>query len=131
PAASLGESRGAARRISGGGARASDIISRVRALAKKTVTESERVDINEAIREVLALAQAEARRNKAAIRTELAGDLPPVRGDRVQLQQVVLNLVINGIEAMSTVQDRPREMVIRTQTGEAHQVRVTVQDSGI
>src|SRR5207244_4165528 len=111
--------------------RASGSISRDRARAKKTVTESERVDMNEAIREVLALAQAEARRNKAAIRTELAGDLPPVRGDRVQLQQVVLNLVINGIEAMSTVQDRPRELVIRTQTGEAHQGRVTVQDSGI
>jgi len=127
----LAEAREAAQRIIRDGTRASDIISRVRALAKKTVTESERVDMNEAIREVLALAQAEARRNKAAIRTELAGDLPPVRGDRVQLQQVVLNLVINGIEAMSTVQDRSRELVIRTQTGEAHQVRVTVQDSGI
>jgi C4-dicarboxylate-specific signal transduction histidine kinase len=127
----LAEAREATQRIIRDGTRASDIISRVRALAKKTVAESERVDMNEAIREVLALGQGEARRNKVAIRTELAGDLPPVRGDRVQLQQVVLNLIMNGIDAMGTVQDRPRDLVIRTQSGEAHQVRVTVRDSGV
>jgi signal transduction histidine kinase len=127
----LDEAREAAQRIIRDGTRASEIISRVRALARKTVTETARVDMNEAIREVLDLGQGEARKGKVALRTELAGDLPPVRGDRVQLQQVVLNLVLNGIEAMSTVQDRPRELVIRTQTGEAHQVRVSVQDSGM
>lgn len=127
----LEEAREAAQRIIRDGTRASAVISRVRALARKTVTETERVDVNEAIRDVLALGQGEARKTKVALRTELAADLPPVRGDRVQLQQVVLNLIVNGIEAMSTVQDRPRELVIRTQTGEAHQVRVTVQDSGI
>lgn len=127
----LAEAREAAQRIIRDGTRASEIIARVRALAKKTVTRSERVDMNEAIQEVLALGQGEGRRNSVAFRTDLAGDLPPVRGDRVQLQQVVLNLIMNGIEAMSAVQDRPRELAIRTQTGEARQVRVTVQDSGV
>ena len=65
-----------------------------------------------------------------ALHLELAGDLPPVLGDRVQLQQVVLNLIMNGIEAMSAVEDRPRALVIKTQSGEVDQVRVTVQDSG-
>src|SRR5207302_1295073 len=83
-----------------------------------------------AIREVVALSQGEARKHDAALRTQLPDDLPPVRGDRVQLQQVVLNLIMNGLEAMSAVHDRPRELVIRTQTGEALQVRVTVRDSG-
>src|SRR5207244_2484893 len=119
----LAEAREAAQRIIRDGTRASDVISRVRALATKTVTTNEPVDMNMAIQEVLALGQGEARRNSVAFRTELAGDLPPVRGDRVQLQQVVLNLVMNGIEAMSAVQDRPRELGIRTQTGEARQVR--------
>ncbi len=87
--------------------------------------------MNEDIREVIALAQDQVRRNRVTLRMELEGDLSPVWGDRVQLQQVVLNLVINGVEAMSTVEDRPRELVIRTQNDEAGQVRVTVQDSGI
>jgi signal transduction histidine kinase len=66
-----------------------------------------------------------------ALRTELAGDLPPILGDRVELEQVVLNLIMNAIEAMSAIGDRPRELVIRTQSGEVDQVRVAVQDSGI
>ena len=127
----LGEAREAVQRIIRDGTRASDIIARVRALARKTVTAPERVDLNEAIRDVLALAQGEARKHKVALRTELADDVPPVRGDRVQLQQVVLNLVMNGIEAMSTVQERPREVVIRTQPGDGPQVRVIVHDTGI
>jgi signal transduction histidine kinase len=87
--------------------------------------------MNETIREVLALAGDELRKNSVAVRTEFAPDLLPVLGDRVQLQQVVLNLVMNGIEAMSGVEERPRELIIRTQNDGPGQVQVTVQDSGI
>ena len=87
--------------------------------------------MNDVIREVVALAQSEIRRNGVALRAQLEGNIPPVLGDRVQLQQVVLNLIMNGIEAMSAVGDRPRELIISTQSGEIDQVHVTVQDSGI
>src|SRR5258708_17410712 len=90
-----------------------------------------RLDMNEAVQEVVALARGELRRNSVTVRTELTADLAPVLGDRVQLQQVVLNLVMNGVEAMSVVGGRPRELFIRTQNDEADQVRVTVQDSGM
>ena len=126
----LAEAREAAQRIIRDGTRASEIISRVRALARKTGTLTERVDLNEAIREVLALCQGEARKHRVELRVQLPGDLPPVRGDRVLIQQVVLNLVMNGIEAMSGAQDHSRELMIQAQ-GEAGEVRVTVRDSGI
>jgi signal transduction histidine kinase len=126
----LAEARAAAERIIRDGTRASDIVSRIRALAKKTSTLTERVDLNEAVREVLALCQAEAQKNYVELRAQLPGDLPPVQGDRVLIQQVVLNLVMNGIEAMSGAQDRSRELMIQTR-GEADEVRVTVSDSGI
>ena len=87
--------------------------------------------MNQVIREIVALAEGEVRRNGVALRTELTGDLPPILGDRVELEQVVLNLIMNALEAMSAIGDRPRELVIRTQSGEVDQVRVTVQDSGI
>ena len=86
--------------------------------------------MNEAIEEVLALAEGEVRTKRIVLRTDLATRLPPVLGDRVQLQQVMLNLIMNGIDAMSSVQDRPRELVIRTQEGEDDEVVVTLQDSG-
>ena len=89
------------------------------------------LDINEAIKEVVILTQSEVRRNKVALRMELAADLPSVMGDRVQLQQVVVNLILNAIEAMSTAEDRERNLVIRTQRGVGDEVRVEVQDSGI
>src|SRR5467141_2314844 len=126
----LAEAREAAQRIIRDGTRASEIISRVRALARKTGTPTERVDLNEAIREVLALCQGEARKHGVELRVQLPGDLPPVRGDRVLIQQVVLNLVMNGIEAMRDAQDHARELVIRAQ-GEADRLRVTVHDSGV
>ncbi len=126
----LDEAREAARRIVRDGKRAGDVIARIRALATKTATTREQLNLNEAVREVVAFAQAEVRRNRVILRTELADDLSPVLGDRVQLQQVVLNLVTNGIEAMSSVEDRPRELIVRTQNDDAGQVRVTVQDSG-
>lgn len=130
-APNLDEAREAARRIVRDGKRASDVITRIRALVRKTDTEKARLDINDAIREVVALAQAEVRRHGVALRMELAGDLPPVLGDRVQLQQVILNLVMNGVEAMASVADRPRELLIRSRQHESDQVLVAVQDSGI
>jgi signal transduction histidine kinase len=85
----------------------------------------------EAIEEVVILTHSEARRNKVALRTQLAANLPAVMADRVQIQQVVMNLILNGIEAMSTVEDRERALVIRTQPGEGDEVRISVQDSGV
>lgn len=127
----LDEARENARRIVRDGKRAGDIIGRIRALATKTGTAMARLDMNETIQEVIALAQTEVRRNSVALCTELANDLSPVLGDRVQLQQVLLNLVMNAVEAMRTVRERPRELVIRTQDDAGNLVRITVQDSGI
>jgi PAS domain S-box-containing protein len=128
----LAEAREAIRRIIRDGNRAADVILRMRALFKKARTAKERLDVNEAIKDIVTLAQNEVRRNNVALRTELAANLPSVMSDRVQLQQVVLNLILNGIEAMSTVQDHPRELVIRTQRGEDDdEICVAVQDSGI
>ena len=127
----LDEARQAVGRIIRDGNRASDVIAKIRALLRKTGTEKERLDMNDVIREVVALAQSEIRRNGVALRAQLEGNIPPVLGDRVQLQQVVLNLIMNGIEAMSAVGDRPRELIISTQSGEIDQVHVTVQDLGI
>ena len=130
-APNLDEAREAARRIVRDGNRASDVITRIRALVRKTDTEKARLDINDAIQDVAALAQVEVRRNRVALRTELAGNLPPVVGDRVQLQQVILNLVMNGVEAMASVADRPRELLICSRQHDSDQVLVAVQDSGI
>jgi len=127
----LDEARQAVGRIIRDGNRASDVITKIRALLRKTGTEKERLDMNDVIREVVALAQSEVRRNGVALRAQLEGNIPPVLGDRVQLQQVVLNLIMNAIEAMSVVGDRARELIISTQSGEIDQVHVTVQDSGI
>jgi signal transduction histidine kinase len=107
------------------------VIARIRALTRKAATQMERLDLNETIKEVVALAQGEMRKNRVALRVELLDDLPPVLGDRIQLQQLVLNLFMNGIEAMNAVADRPRELAVTTQKGETDQVLVTVRDSGI
>ena len=88
------------------------------------------LDINEVIREAIPLVQREVLSHGVSLRTELASALPPVLGDRVQLQQVVINLLINGVEAMAPIMDRPRELLIRSQR-EAGQVHVAVRDSGI
>jgi PAS domain S-box-containing protein len=126
----LGKAREAVLRVARDGKWACEVIERTRALSRNTGTEKQRLDMNEAIEEVLALARGEMRVKRVALRTELATRLPPVLGDRVQLQQVVLNLIMNGIEAMSLVENRPRELVIRTREGEDDQVGVIVQDSG-
>jgi PAS domain S-box-containing protein len=127
----LDEAREAVERIVRDGKRAGEIITRIRKLLQKTETEKESLDINDAILEVTALTQSEIRKYKVMLRTHLASDLPPVLGDRVQLQQVLLNLVMNGTEAMRSLEDRPRELVIRTERNGIDQVCVSVHDSGL
>ena len=112
------------------GKRAADVIVRLRALFGKKNFTGESVDLNEATREVIALSLSQFQRNRVVLRTELADDLPPVTGDRVQLQQVILNLFLNASDAMSGVDDRPRQLLIRTELDEGDQVRVSVQDAG-
>ena len=94
--------------------RANEVIRRVRSLAKKTDLEKVPVDLNEVGKEVIALVRGELISHQVSVRTEFAPALPMILGDRVQLQQVIINLVMNGIEAMQSVTDRPRELVIRS-----------------
>jgi signal transduction histidine kinase len=107
------------------------VIAGTRALVKKSPLTKAQLDLNDAIQEVLAMIKDEAGHHQVSVRTELAAGLPSVQGDRVQLQQVVLNLVMNGIDAMKVVTDRPRELVIKSQPHEPEEVLVAVQDSGI
>jgi PAS domain S-box-containing protein len=125
------EVREAVRDIVRDGKRAGEVIARIRGLTKRTAPPREKLDLNETIREVLALVGDEAKRNRVTIRTRFADDVFPVLGDRVQLQQVMLNLVINGIQAMSSVGERARELVITARNIDPDQVQVTVQDSGV
>src|SRR6202795_512852 len=113
------------------GNRASEVIRRVRALANKTDIEKVPLDVNDVISEVIALVQRELISHRVSLRMELAPALPMILGDRVQLQQVIINLVMNGIEAMQSVMDRPRELVVGSHQNETHRVRVTVTDSGV
>jgi PAS domain S-box-containing protein len=123
--------RETARRTIRDGNRASDVITRLRALFGKKDATTESVDLNEATREVIALSLSKLQRDRVILRTELADDLSPVTGDRVQLQQVILNLLQNASDAMSTISDRPRQLVIRTERDKADRVRLTVQDAGV
>jgi C4-dicarboxylate-specific signal transduction histidine kinase len=127
----LVEASEAIRAIIRDGNRAADVVSRMRSLFKKAPPAKELLNVNEAVEEVVILMRGEARRQRAALRTELAANLPSVMADRVQIQQVVMNLILNGLEAMSEVEDRERDLVIRTQRSEGDQVRVAVQDSGV
>ncbi len=113
------------------GNRASEVIRRVRALAKKTEIEKVPLDVNDVVREVVALVQRELTSHQVSLRMELALALPMILGDRVQLQQVMINLVMNGIEAMQSVTDRPRELVIRSRQDETRRVLVSVTDCGV
>ncbi len=122
--------RETARRTIRDGERASEVIARLRALFTKKTTTTGSIDLNEATREVVALSMSELQCQRVAVRLELADDLPPVKGDRVQLQQVLLNLLLNASDAMSTVEDRPRDLVIAT-TSDGADVHVSVRDSGI
>jgi C4-dicarboxylate-specific signal transduction histidine kinase len=112
------------------GNRAAEVIGRVRALATKTDTERSRFNVNDVVHEVCTLVQRELSNSDVSLRMELAPVPLLVRADRVQLQQVIINLVMNGIEAMQSVTDH-REMVIRSQQNEANQVMVMVEDCGI
>jgi PAS domain S-box-containing protein len=111
--------------------RASDVIARLRTLFRKKSAAAESVDLNEATRDVIALVRSELQRTRVILRAELADDLPLVTGDRIQLQQVVLNLLLNASEAMSDVEDRSRQVVIRTERDQEDHVRLTVQDTGV
>jgi len=126
----LEEARAAAMRIVKDGTRASEIIRRTRLLFKKGTPQRELVDVNEVIREMVVLLRSEAARYNISVRTDLAADLPQVMGDRVQLQQVLMNLMLNGIEAMKDV-DGKREMVIQSQRAESEEVLVSVRDTGV
>jgi PAS domain S-box-containing protein len=117
--------------IAADGKRARDVIARIRALTKRQVPRRDRVDINHKVQEILALTAQESRSHDVVVRTELDMSLPRVAGDRVQLQQVLLNLVVNAIEAMSVVQDRPRLLtIVSSRRGNANGVLVEVRDSG-
>ena len=122
--------RETARRTIRDGNRAADVISRLRALFAKKDVAIEPVDLNEATQEVLALASAELRRARVILRTEFANDLPHIVGDRVQLQQVILNLMLNAADAMTEVADRPREVTVRTEQDDGEFVRLEVRDAG-
>jgi PAS domain S-box-containing protein len=123
--------RETARRTIRDGNRASEVITRLRALFSKKDAPTEAVNLNEAAREVIALSVTELQKNRIVLRSELADDLPLVTGDRVQLQQVILNLLRNASDAMSAVEDRPRQLLIRTERDEGDHVRLTVQDAGV
>jgi PAS domain S-box-containing protein len=118
------------RRIMQDGNRAGEVVTRIRSLIKRSGPVKERLDLNDRVREVLLIADGQARRYEVLVRIELA-PLPPLRGDRVQLQQVILNLVMNGIESMKDVIDRPRELLITSRPVESNQVLLAVQDKGV
>jgi C4-dicarboxylate-specific signal transduction histidine kinase len=112
------------------GTRTGDIVARIHALMTKAPSRKERMDINEAIREVIEFTRGEAVKNGVSVQTKLAEHLPPIQGDQVQLQQVMLNLIINAVEAMSTQAAGARDLLIRTAKPRSGGVLVAVHDSG-
>jgi C4-dicarboxylate-specific signal transduction histidine kinase len=127
----LEKAREASERIIRDGNRASDVIIRIRTLLKGGESDHKRIEINEVIREVASLAQGAVNLHRASLRMDLAPELPPIWGDRVQLQQVLLNLVANALDAMETISDRPRILHIGSDRHETETLRVAVKDSGI
>jgi PAS domain S-box-containing protein len=126
----LDDVREAVADIAEAGTRAGAIISRIRALVKKEMPEKTKLDINDVVQEVLPLTSGELAKHRVSVQTELFPSLPQVLGDRVQLQQVILNLMMNAIEAMTSIMDRPRVLLLRTQVQESDRLSVAVQDSG-
>jgi C4-dicarboxylate-specific signal transduction histidine kinase len=113
------------------GRRASGIIQRLRALSRKTETQKAALDINDAISKVIPLVRREVLSHRVSLRLKLAPRLPAVLGDRVQLQQVIINLLVNGMEAMAPVTGQRRELLVRSQLDDSGQVFVVVEDSGV
>jgi C4-dicarboxylate-specific signal transduction histidine kinase len=127
----LDEVRQAVEAVIRDGTRASGVIVRIRGLIRRGERLRERLDINDVIREVIAFLDGELRRNGASLRTEMPGNLPPVVVDRVLLQQVILNLMMNAVEAMRAVSDRVRVLRIRTEEQSSGNIVVLIQDSGL
>jgi signal transduction histidine kinase len=127
----LDGARETARRTIRDGNRASDVIARVRALFTKKEPAIEAVDLNEVTREVIALSLSDLERDRVVLQSELAEDLPAITGDRIQVQQVILNLLRNASDAMADVHDRPRHLLIRTEREDGNCVRVRVRDAGV
>jgi PAS domain S-box-containing protein len=126
----LEKARQALTRIVANGSRAGEVIGRMRALLKKTPLRKEAVEINEAILEVVAVTRGETANNGISVKTQLAEGMPLIQGDRVQLQQVILNLLMNAIEAVNSVGDGPRELMISTDQAPSQSVLIAVRDSG-
>jgi signal transduction histidine kinase len=127
----LHEAREATHRIVRDGQRAGDVITRLRSLFRRDGAPNERLDINDVVQEVIAITRGEVQKGGAIIRTRMADGLPAITGDRVQLQQLVLNLIMNAVEAMGDVEARAREITISTQAGSGGEVLVAVRDSGV
>jgi len=123
--------RETARRTIRDGNRASEVIVRLRALFSRRGFTLESLDLNEAMREVLALSRSDLQRNRVVLQSDLADDLPSVSGDRIQLQQVILNLLRNASDAMQGLDNRPRQLLIRTEREDGDRVRVSVRDAGV
>ena len=126
----LNEVRQSLNDIAKGGSRAGEIVAGIRALVNKTPPRNQLLNINEAVREVVALVRSEVTRTRIVLKTQLASDLPPIHGDQIQLQQVLLNLIMNAVEAMGSYTDGSRELLIVTSEGGKNGVRVAVADSG-
>jgi signal transduction histidine kinase len=126
----LREARQAVERIINNGNRASNVIERIRDLAKRSPVQKEWLNINKPIHEIISLTTTEIQQNRISLRTQLSDDLPLVLGDQIQLQQVLLNLILNAIEAMSSAAEGSREMLISSAKNELGDVLVTVRDSG-
>jgi C4-dicarboxylate-specific signal transduction histidine kinase len=123
--------RETARRTIRDGHRASEVVTRLRALFKRKEVAAESIDLNDAAREVIALCMSELQSNRILVQHEFAENLPAVLGDRIQLQQVILNLLRNASDAMRDVDNRPRQLLIKTGSDDSNNVRLTVQDTGI
>jgi len=126
----LDEARAAAQRIVSDATRAGEVIARVRALARREAPQRATLDANDVIREALAFTRGEIERHGATAAEELTEGLPPISGDRVQLQQVLVNLILNALDAMDGVTGRPRVLTIRSERADSGDVAIAVKDSG-